>query len=144
MAVCVAICGSMSFVDEMVAIATSLKSLGYEVFTPDLEEQDYDWSNLKDPELIKVKRAYIDRHLENIRHSDVVLIANFPKRGIIGYVGPNTLMEAAFAHAVGAPIIFLNDPSEQSGGIECVAISSGCLDGDVAGITKLLDDRSDA
>lgn len=74
----------------------------------------------------------MDRHLEKIRNSDVVLVANLSKRGVEGYVGPNTLMQAAFAHALGITVVFLNDPSEQSGGLECIAIASGCLDGDVA------------
>lgn len=117
MAFSIAICGSMFFVDEMEAIATSLRSVGCDAITPAREERNFDWSDLRNLELVAIKRSYIDRHLEIIRHSDAALIANLSKRGIEGYVGPNTLMEAAFAHAVGIPVIFLNDPSGQAAGL---------------------------
>lgn len=140
MTLSIAICGSMSFVDEMEAIAISLESLGYQAITPVREERDFDWLDLESPEIIALKRSYIDRHLDIIKHSDAVLIANLPKRGIEGYVGPNTLMEVAFAHALGVPVIFLNDPSAQGSGLECIAIASGFLSGDATGVRRLLAD----
>lgn len=134
----IAICGSMSFVDEMEAIAISLEALGYQAITPVREERNFDWSDLKSTEVIAQKRYYIGRHLDIIRQSDAVLIANLPKRGIEGYVGPNTLMEVAFAHAAGVPVMFLNDPTGQENGLECIAVSSGCLSGDASGVSHLL------
>lgn len=138
MAISISICGSMSFMDEMEAIASSLAALGCEVMTPVREERNFDWSNLADADLVALKRSFIDRHIEKIRRSEVVLIANFPKHDIDGYVGPNTLMEAAFAHALDVPVIFLYDPSRQACGLECVSISSGCVNGDAVEILPLI------
>lgn len=138
MTVRIAICGSMAFIDEMEAIAGMLEALGHQPMPPAREERDFDWSDLKSAEVVAQKKYYIDRHLEIIRHCDVVLIANFPKRGNEGYVGPNTLMEAAFAYALCVPVIFLNDPSAQENGLECIAIASGYLGGDATTIGTLL------
>ena len=138
MAISISICGSMSFMDEMEAIASSLAALGCEAMTPIREERNFDWSNLADADLVALKKSFIDRHLAKIRRSDAVLIANFPKHNIDGYVGPNTLMEAAFAHALSVPIIFLFDPSQQACGLECVSISCGCVNGEATEVLPLL------
>ena len=46
-------------------------------------------------EKIRAKKQYIQEHMERIRASDSVLIANYSKSGVAGYVGPNTLIEIA-------------------------------------------------
>jgi hypothetical protein len=129
----IAICGSMAFMNEMEALAVTIRSFGIDALTPQREEVGLDCSKLSRAETVRLKRRYVDTHLEKIRRSGAVLIANFDKRGVAGYVGPNTLMEAAFAHALGVPVIFLNDPSKQSCGLECLAIARECLDGEVSG-----------
>ncbi len=134
----VAICGSMAFIDEMEQIARTLECLGCEALTPEREEHGRDWSSLSRPEMLALKKTYVDIHLDKIRRADAVLIANFRKHGIEGYVGPNTLMEAAFAYAQGIPVIFLHDPFHQVNGLECASISRGCVNGDVDGVLTLI------
>lgn len=138
MSACISICGSMSFMNEMEYLAEILVKAGFKVLTPVREEQDVDWSNTGNADILALKREYIDRHLKKIRRSDAILVANFPKHGIKGYVGPNTLMEAAFAHALDLPTIFLNDPSQQACGLECSSISFGCAHGDSDELLRLL------
>jgi hypothetical protein len=48
--------GLLSFVNEMEAVAASLRSLGFHAITPAREERDYDWPDVKNPELIALKR----------------------------------------------------------------------------------------
>lgn len=138
MGVSISICGSMVFADQMEAIANSLGLLGCEALTPAKEERDQDWSDLSDASLIALKRSYVDRHLEKIRRSDAVLVANYRKHEIEGYLGPNTLIEAAFAYTLSIPVLFLHDPSQQPCGLECLAISSGMLDGEPTKALTLL------
>lgn len=128
----VCICGSMVFIDDMEAIAQSLTRLGYAVTTPAREEANRRWDELAISEATVRKKGFIDNYLAHIRHSDVVLIANFAKYDIEGYVGPNTLLEAAFAYALGIPVVFLYDPMSQPCGLECISIAHGCLDGEAA------------
>lgn len=134
----ITVCGSMSFIDEMEAVAQELETKGLSVLTPVREEHGRDWATLSRDESVAMKREYVDIHLAKIRGCDAVLVANLPKHGIQGYVGPNTLMEAAFAHAIGIPVIFLHDPFYQPNGLECASISAGCLDGDPGRILEYL------
>lgn len=119
-------------------MAAALVNMGYHVTTPAREEHGMNWATLPASEAIKLKKSFVDAYLEKIRQSDAVLIANFPKQGIDGYVGPNTLMEAAFSYSLGIPVIFLFDPANQACGLECIAVSKGCLHGDVANIADVL------
>lgn len=125
----IAICGSMSFIDRMEAVAAELRPHVEMVFTPAREEQGLDWSALPIEAAVERKRAYLFGYLERIRASDRVLIANFDKHGIEGYVGPNTLVEAAFAHATGREVAFLYRPGDQPARLEALAMMTTCLDG---------------
>ncbi|MDQ0462893.1 hypothetical protein QO010_000641 [Caulobacter ginsengisoli] len=130
----IAICGSMSFIDEMEAIAADLRAHVEAVFTPVREEGDLDWDSLPLEQAVDRKRGYLLGYLEQIRACDGVLIANFEKHGVAGYVGPNTLVEAAFAHAAGKPVAFLNPPGPQPARLEALAMMTICLDGGGAAI----------
>lgn len=100
----VCICGSMAFIDDMEAIGRSLTMLGYDVTTSAREEKNFSWDELQVSRAKVLKKGFIDNYLAQIRHADTVLIANFAKNDIEGYVGPNTLMEASFAYALGVPL----------------------------------------
>jgi hypothetical protein len=65
------------------------------------------------------------------------LHANFEKAGVAGYVGPNTLVEAAFARALGKPTAFLYFPGPQACRLEALAIMATCLDGQAAKLPQL-------
>ena len=123
------ICGSMDFIDEMETIATELTAAGWAAFTPQRAEAGFRWETLSAEERIQRKKAYIDAHLEKIRHSTAVLIANYPKNGISGYIGANSLMEAAFAYALGLPVYFLFPIGEQGCQLEAESIASGVWNG---------------
>lgn len=138
MAGSICLCGSMAFIDEMEEIADRLATMGYRASAPAREERELKWSHLPAAEAVILKKSFVDGYLAKIRQADALLIANYQKHGIAGYVGPNTLMEAAFGYTMGIPIIFLHDPSNQSCGLECLAIASGCLNGEIPDINHHL------
>lgn len=123
------ICGSMQFIDEMESIAAKLVTAGWTVYTPQREEAGFRWESLTEKERLQVKKAYIDEHLEKIRHSTAVLIANYPKNGIDGYIGANTLMEAAMAYTLGVPVYFLFPIGVQGCQLEAESIAEGVWNG---------------
>lgn len=123
------ICGSMDFIDEMEAIAAELAAAGWTVFTPQRAEAGFRWEGLSADERIRRKKAYIDAHLENIRRSTAVLIANYPKNGTNGYIGANTLMEAAMAYTLGVPVYFLFPIGAQGCQLEAESIAEGVWNG---------------
>ena len=45
----------------------------------------------------KEKADAINDHFEKVVWSDAILVANYPKHGVDGYIGGNTLMEMAVA-----------------------------------------------
>lgn len=120
----------MSFIDEMEHLGELFGQLGYGVNTPRREELTINWDDLGDVEAANKKARYIDEHLEKIRTSNALVIANYSKNGIDGYIGPNSLMEASFGYAFGLPVVFLFDPGQQPCRFEARAIMNICLNGD--------------
>ena len=125
------ICGSMDFIDEMETIAAELTAAGWVVFTPQRAEAGFRWEDLRAAERIQRKKVYIDAHLANIRGSTAVLIANYRKNDIDGYIGANTLMEAAMAYTLGVPVYFLFSIGAQGCQLEAESIATGVWNGRV-------------
>ena len=123
----IAICGSMTFIEQMRALCNELEAKGHRVFLPQDDEFDYQMRNAEAQ--IARKQKYIDDHLTKIRMSDAVLIANYDKHGVAGYIGPNTLMEMAFAYALGKEIWLLHAPGEQACQIEVLGLQPTVLEG---------------
>lgn len=126
----VCICGSMTFIEEMETLGSSLSELGYQVTTPSRDERDSHWDSLSERDQVSLKRELVEDYLAHIKGCDVVLLANFAKGEVEGYVGANTLMEASFAKALDIPIAVLFDPGPQACQLEIRSIINGCLDGD--------------
>ncbi len=104
----IAICGSMTFAQDMLDIKQQLESLGHQAIVPANTEQyaagvrdaERKWENVEGD----VIRAYYHQ----IREQDAVLILNKDKHQVKHYVGGNGLIEMAFAHVLGKKIFLLN------------------------------------
>jgi hypothetical protein len=127
----IVICGSMDFFEEMASIAETLGEHGVEALLPVAEEGKVDYRIGEDDELARLKQIFIDAHLKKIRESEAILVANFDKRGVRGYVGANTLMEAAFAYALQKRIYVLHALGEQACRPEMLGMQPIFLDGAV-------------
>jgi hypothetical protein len=125
----ISICGSMTFIEEMENLAKNLGLLGWQAYTPERSEVGFRWESLLIQETLQLKKDYIDTHLNKIRHSDIVLVANYPKNNIDGYIGANSLMEASFAYALNIPVYFLFPIGEQSCQLEAQSIAAKVLNG---------------
>lgn len=128
----------MSAINEMEALAVTLRSAGHVVVTPARDTIDGRWAELPLEAQVATKRRLIDEHLDEIRHADAVLIANVSADGVEGRVGANALIEAAFAKAVGIPVLLLEPPGPQSCQLEILALQSGCLHTDPLTITDVI------
>jgi hypothetical protein len=87
------ICGSMSFAKEMISAKETIEELGHEVLiTSDVEDcvdnpgLNMDWEHCMSKNIDK-------ECFDKIEESDAILVMNYPKDGIDGYVGGATLME---------------------------------------------------
>ena len=127
----ICLCGSMHFIDEMESLGVALENAGFTVMVPKREGTQIDWGSLPITQSSKMKQNYIDKHLEKIRQADLVLIANYTKQNTPGYIGANTLIEAAFAYAFDVPIAYLEKPGKQGCQLEALAMSGLILGNDV-------------
>ena len=112
----ITICGSMAFHAEMEKIARQLHKNKHEVKVPLLrikvKEKGRDRKMSiralieqnggvdafpQDHSIWDEKADAIDDHFKKVEWSNAILVANYPKHNIDGYVGGNTLMEIAVA-----------------------------------------------
>jgi len=111
----IVICGSSFFRKEKVMIKDSLSKLGHEVI---IDPWTIQLANDENPELLneiqkehseaKKKYGFIKWYFDAIRNSDAILVCNFDKKGVKGYIGSNTLMEIAVAYDWKKKIFVLN------------------------------------
>jgi len=115
------ICGSSFFRKEKLEIRNKLIDLGHNAFLDDVTEkiakgeaEDVAEEVKKDDSSDEQKGEFIKWYYNAIADSDAVLVTNFPKKDIQGYVGGNTFLEIGFAFVLNKKIFFLYPIPEQS------------------------------
>jgi hypothetical protein len=112
----ITICGSMHFAKEMLENKKTLEEIGHIVnvapdtqkfidepnFTTDNHEEDYNHA---------VENDIIRKHFNLISGSEAILVLNYPKNGIDGYIGGCVLMEIGLAYYLKKKIFLLYPPS---------------------------------
>ena len=127
----VAVCGSMSHMDQFSKVIDQLRANGLSVSTPDMTEK-LNWSSFDNEDIRREKGMLIRRHFANIALAKAVLICNYEKNGIKGYIGTNTLMEMTAAFAYEKPIYLLNDIPNQSGREEIIGMEPVVINGNLS------------
>lgn len=148
----ITVCGSMLFHVEMEKVGAQLRGRGHEVEVPELrmdanDSREGGKMSIRDlveqnggidafpqnHEIWQEKARAIDDHFAKIAWSDAVLIANYSKHGIDGYVGGNTLMEIAVARYLKKKIFILYPiSSELSCKEEIFGTQPTIIDGDLS------------
>jgi hypothetical protein len=114
----IVICSSASFYKELFPIEAKLKDFGYKVVLPATAYTMKKKNNFnvalhktwyKNAGDYRKKRALMNAHFKKIIKSDAILVTNFDKNGVKGYIGGNTLMEITIAYFYKKPIFILND-----------------------------------
>jgi len=132
----VALCGSMKFIEQMKRLATDLQVLDISSYFPKEEEKELIRGDRGDEGYANEKGDYIHTHLVKIRHCEKVLVANFDKNGVRGYVGPNSLIELAFGYALDKKLYLLYPPGEQSCSSEILGLKPTILEGNLERLVK--------
>ncbi len=119
----ITICSSAAFFRQCVEIEKELKKLGFKVKLPLTatlmqKQKDFDvshyktwWKKYAD---FKRKGYLMKNHFRKIAQSDAILVINYEKNGIKGYIGGNTLMEMGVAFYLRKPIYILNPIDEKN------------------------------
>jgi len=129
----IAICSSMSFVDDMVKIKDYLVYRGHEVVLPRNTELYANGSLIFESRVEsaenKLDHDLIKNYFKEIQNSNAALIVNKTKNNIENYVGGNTLMEMGFAYVLDKKIFLLNPIPAMSYTAEIEAMSPVVING---------------
>lgn len=118
----ITLCGSIAFMDEMLEVKDELEKNGHKVKLPPTEIIDSTGKAIPVKEYYQIRKSAQDsdtwvwdekekamkRHFDKVAWSDVILVANYEKNNISGYVGANTLMEMGLAMHLEKNIYMLN------------------------------------
>ena len=118
----VTLCGSVVFIDQMLAIKAQLEKVKHEVRMPPLEIKDeygqlrpiYDpyWTSMDNPAMSSWlwarKEEAMHDNLDKVVWSDAILVLNYDKNSINNYIGPNAFLEMGLAFHLRKKIFLLN------------------------------------
>ncbi len=137
----ITVCGSVAHAKQLVELHRALERLGHE---PVMHEEMFAIADGTAKELVadiaadhaaaKRKHDFIRWWYEAIKGSDAILVGNFAKNGVAGYVGGNTLMEIGFAHVLGKRVFLLNPVPALPYADEIKAMADVVLGGDLGRI----------
>lgn len=135
----ITISASMFFYKEMRMVKSALEERGYEVIVPMGTDEDVPIEakpGITRDELIaaKIEYDFIRRHFKNIEGSDAILILNYPRKEIEGYIGGNTFLEMGHAFGLGKKIYVLYPLPKMDYESEMHAMQPIVLDGDLTKI----------
>lgn len=122
----ITICGSIAFYDEMLDVKEKLKAFGHEVKLPPHEIKDENGTMIPVKEYYTRRKAASDdegwiwdrkaeaitNHFDKVGWADVILVTNYDKNDVAGYIGGNTLMEMGVAFFLEKPVYLLNQIPE--------------------------------
>ena len=144
----ITLCGSCKFTDEALSVKTKLEKIGHEVKMWPVEVKGENGESLPVQEYYKIRRAAnndekwvwdrkaeaVMAHFEKVVWSDVILVTNYDKNNIKGYIGGNTLMEMGLAFFLKKKIYLLNELPELSYKEEILAVKPIIINGELSKI----------
>lgn len=134
----ITICGSISNTPEMLNIIEQLQRIGHKTFWH-IGMQKYAEGDKEIIQAVKENHARakqehntIKWYYNSIKKSDAILVCNFKKNDIAGYIGGSVLMEIGFAHVHDKKIFLYNPlPEDPSFLDEIEAMYDEVINGDL-------------
>lgn len=142
----ITLCGSIAFIDEMAGIKNKLEELGHTVKMPPFEVPGPDGTPMPVKEYYAFRKSSpnheawvwdrkadaIRLHFDKVAWADVILVTNYDKHGVAGYIGPNTLMEMGLAFHLKKKIYLLNPVPDVTWREEILGMKPIVIDSDFA------------
>lgn len=130
-----ALCHSMHYAEKALEVQKWFQNHGHEAF-PSGYSQEFVGLTDEQKETLKLEQKYNDdamrKHWEIIQNCDRVLILNYDKHGIPGYIGGNSFLEMGFAYILNRPLYLLNPiPEMPYYKTEIIATKPVVVDGDL-------------
>ncbi len=138
------ICGSMSIAKKMIEIQKKLGEIGHDAKIPCdtkdfVENKGLINASYEDSYRRCLENDIIRRCFNSLAECDAILVLNYPKNGIDGYIGTAGLMEIALAYYLKMKIYLLYPPppiKEKKSSEEVFMMQPIILDGDLSLIKK--------
>lgn len=129
--------GSFTFAKEIVEIKNQLEKMGHIILTTGNLELHVNSPHIKsgfDEELkLCIEHDAMRDGFNQIVKSDAVLVCNYPKKNIQGYLGISVLMELAIAYHLNKKIFLLYEfDKSQNYGLEVAIINPTILNNDLS------------
>lgn len=132
------ICGSMQFHREMIDAENILEKRGHDVKIPsgayDKSKNEFYAGSEEEKVTFKVENDLIREHFRNIDQSEAILVLNYDKKGVAGYVGGNTFLEMGHAFSLGKKIYMLFPIPQMDYKVEMESMLPIILDGNLTKI----------
>ena len=146
----ITICGSIAFQDEVFSVKEKIEKLGHEVKVWPSEVKDEKGKLISVKEYYKIRKIAANdekwvwdrkaeailEHFDKVAWSDAILVANYDKNNVNGYIGGNTLMEIGLAFFLKKKIYLLNEIPELPYKEEILGVKPIILNGDLNKITN--------
>jgi hypothetical protein len=132
----IVICGSMAFASQMREIKGQLDILNVRAVVPD--DVDGDLKHYDSQSYLAFKKAVSVSHINKIKdpRTYAVLVANFDKNGIYGYIGANSFAEVSVAFSSRKKIFLFSEiPSQYAD--ELTAWGAIALNGDLSRLVRM-------
>ncbi len=134
------ICGSMQFAKEMIQAQAALRVLGHEVNVPSDVYECIENPNLNMDLEYCLKTDIDKKDFNQVAESEGIVVLNYPKNNINGYVGGASLMEIGIARHLNKKIFLLFNPPDEKDlrySLEAKATKPIILNGDLNNINNL-------
>ena len=142
----ITICGSIAFKKEMTQLKNQLEAMGHEVQEPPAVVYDATGQKITVEVYYKIRKSAsaqdawvwqrkaeaIRKHFDKIDWCDVILVANYDKNDVTGYIGANTLIEMGLAFYLKKKIYLLNPVPEISYQEEILGLQPMVIDGNLS------------
>lgn len=142
----IAICISLDFTNKIEKVANQLTEQGHEVIIPQTAEMIINGEvslrqiiEEKERDVIfnrTIKQNTFKYYFKKIKEVDAILVLNYDKKDIKGYIGGNTFLEMGFAYILGKRIFLLNDIPDLLHKDEIKAMQPIILNGDLGKIER--------
>jgi len=131
----ITICGSMQFHHEMAQIQYMLEEAGHMVLVPKdltiLAQNETYMDTDEERITTKIEHDFIREHFKKIERSDAIVVLNYEKKSVPGYIGGNTFLEMGHAFGLDKKIYLLYSVPEMDYSVEMHSMQPVILNGDL-------------
>ena len=144
----ITLCGSIAFYDQMLEVKEKLEQLGHEVKLPPTHVPGPDGQPITVAQYYEIRKKAgsderwvwerkaeaIRAHFDKVAWADTILVTNYDKKGIVGYIGANTFLEMGVAFHLCKPIYLLNVVPQIDSFEEIMGLAPVVINGDLTKI----------